>query len=125
MRQVTQSQRKLGQVDISKIEIDLRSRDEMPKILLGLQYIYCTDEIREEVFKILEAMIPSGIDKNNGRPGMELWKILVLGCVRLNNNCNYDKLQDIANNHRTLREMLGHGLVDSDYYYRLQTLVRN
>lgn len=125
MRKVTQAQRKLGQVDISKIEIDLRSRDEMPKILLGLQYIYCTDEIREEVFKILEAMIPSGIDKNNGRPGMELWKILVLGCVRLNNNCNYDKLHDIANNHRTLREMLGHGLVDSDYYYRLQTLKDN
>jgi len=125
MRKVTQAQRKLGQIDISKIEIDLRSRDEMPKILLGLQYIYCTDEIREEVFKILEAMIPSGTDKNNGRPGMELWKILVLGCVRLNNNCDYDKLHDFANNHRTLREMLGHGLVDSDYYYRLQTLKDN
>ena len=27
-------------VDISKIEIDLRSRDEIPKLLLGLQFIY-------------------------------------------------------------------------------------
>ena len=125
MRKVIQKQRLLGSIDISKIEIDLRSRDEMPKILLGLQYIYCTDEIREEVFKILEDMIPSGTDKNNGRPGMELWKILVLGCVRLSHNCDYDKLHDFANNHRTLREMLGHGLVDSDYYYRLQTLKDN
>jgi len=118
-------QRVLGSEGISKIEIDLRSRDEMPKILLGLQYIYCTDEIREEVFNILENMLPSRVDKNNGRPGMELWKILVFGCVRLNDNCDYDKLHDLANNHRTLREMLGHGIVDSDYYYRLQTLKDN
>ncbi len=125
MRKVIQKQRVLGSIDISKIEIDLRSRDEMPKLLLGLQYIYCTDEIREEVFEILESMIPSGTDKNNGRPGMELWKILVLGCVRLSHNCDYDKLHDFSNNHRGLREMLGHGLVDSAYYYRLQTLKDN
>ncbi len=125
MRKVMKEQRVLGSVDISKLEIDLRSRDEMPKILLGLQYIYCTDEIREEVFKILEEMVPTGTDRTNGRPGMELWKILVLGCVRLNNNCDYDKLHDLANNHRTLREMLGHGLVDKDFYYRLQTLKDN
>jgi len=125
MRKVMQEQRVLGSADISKIEIDLRCRDEMPKILLGLQYIYCTDELREEVFKILEEMIPSGIDKNNGRPGMELWKILVLGCVRLSNNCDYDKLQDFANNHRLLREMMGHGVIDSHHYYSLQTLKDN
>ncbi len=125
MRKVMREQRVLGSEDISKIEIDLRSRDEMPKILLGLQYIYCSAEIREEVFNILEDMVPSRIDKNNGRPGMELWKILVLGCIRLNDNCDYDKLHDLANNHRTLREMLGHGIVDTDFYYRLQTLKDN
>ena len=125
MRKVMKEQRVLGSEDISKIEIDLRCRDEMPKLLLGLQYIYCTDEIREAVFKILEDMIPSGTDKNNGRPGMELWKILVLGCIRLNDNCDYDKLQDLANNHRKLREMLGHGIVDHEFYYPQQTLKDN
>lgn len=125
MREVIRKQRVLGSQDISKIKIDLRSRDEMPKILLGLQYIYCTDEVRKEVFKILEDIVPPKTDKSNGRPGMDLWKILVLGCVRLNDNCNYDKLQDVANNHRTLREMLGHGLIDADYYYGLQTLKDN
>ncbi len=53
MRKVIQQQRKLGQIDISKIEIDLRCRDEIPKILLGLQHIYCNPEIREKVFKLL------------------------------------------------------------------------
>lgn len=125
MRKVKEQQRILGSLDICKIKIDLRSRDEMPKILLGLQYIYCTDEVREEIFQILEELIPSNIDKNNGRPGMDLWKIMVFGCVRLNDNCDYDKLHDLANNHRTLREMLGHGLFDDSFYYSLQTLKDN
>jgi hypothetical protein len=125
MREVIQSQRKLGQVDISKIEIDLRCRDEIPRVLLGLQYIYCNLEIREKVFKLLEELIPPTIDTDNGRPGMELWKILVLGCVRLTCNWDYDKLHDIANNHENIREMLGHGEMDKDKKYCLQTLKDN
>ncbi len=61
-----------GEVNISAIQFDLRSRDEIPKLLMGLQYIYMTPELREEVFKILETMIPEGVDPNNGRPGMSL-----------------------------------------------------
>ena len=60
MRKTIDPQMKLGQVDISEIEFDLRSRDEIPKLLMGLQYIYCTPEIREQVFKILEEMVPRG-----------------------------------------------------------------
>jgi uncharacterized protein Yka (UPF0111/DUF47 family) len=93
---------------------------------MGLQYIYCNVEIRREVFTILEDIVPKGIDENNGRPGMELWKILVLGTIRLNCNWDFDKLQEIANNHHTLRQMLGHGSIwKDDYQYALQTLKDN
>ena len=115
---------RLGAVDISQIKFDLRSRDEIPKLLMGLQYIYCTWEVREEVFKILEGIVPAGTDRNNGRRGMDLWKILVMGTIRLNCNWDYDKLREIANNHRTLRLMLGHGIVDT-HGYALQTLKDN
>jgi len=125
MRKIIDPQLKIGEVDISKIEFDLRSRDEIPKLLMGLQYIYVTPKIRKQVFQILEKIIPQGIDPNNGCPGMDLWKILVLGTLRLNCNWDFDKLQDIANNHKSLREMLGHGIVDKDYYYALQTLKDN
>ena len=125
MRKPIDPQMKLGAVDISQIKFDLRSRDEIPKLLMGLQHIYCTAEVKEEVFKILEDMIPPGVNKNNGRPGMELWKILVLGTIRLNCNWDYDKLHDICNNHKTLRLMLGHGIWDKDGYYALQTLKDN
>ena len=125
MRKTMNPQMQFGEVDISQVEFDLRCRDEIPKLLMGLQYIYCTLAIRDKVFRILEGIIPEGIDPNNGCPGMDLWKILVLGTIRLNCNWDYDKLQDIANNHRTLRQMLGHGILDEDYKYALQTLKDN
>ena len=125
MRKVKEQQMKFGEVDIATIEFDLRSRDEIPKLLMGLQHIYCTPEIREEVFKLLARIVPKDVDNKNGRPGMELWKILVLGTIRLNCNWDYDKLQEIANNHMTLREMLGHGFFDRNSKYALQTLKDN
>ncbi len=125
MRKVKESQMRFDEKDISQIEFDLRSRDEIPKLLMGLQYIYCKEEIRNEVFRILEGVITEGTDTKNGRPGMELWKILVLGTLRLNCNWDYDKVQEIANNHRKVREMLGHGRFDEDYRYALQTIKDN
>jgi len=125
MRKVVDSQMKFGQVSIANIEFDLRSRDEIPKLLQGLQQIHCNPTIREQVFKILEGIIPEDTDSDNGRPGMDLWKILVLGTLRLCCNWDYDKLMEIANNHRILRQMLGHGIMDQDYNYALQTLKDN
>jgi hypothetical protein len=46
---------------------------------------------------------------DTGREGLEHWQILVLAAVRLGCNLNYDKLQDLAENHRNLRQMLGVG----------------
>lgn len=125
MREVKKAQLKLGEIDISKVKIDLKSRDEIPKLLLGLQYIYCTPVIKEQVFTILEEKIEKDVDKTTGRPGMELWNILVLGTIRLNCNWDYDKLREIANNHKTLRQMLGHGFIDNGQEYALQTLKDN
>ncbi|MBT8491112.1 MAG: ISNCY family transposase [Deltaproteobacteria bacterium] len=132
MRKVIEKQLKIGQVDIGSIELDLQSRDEIPQLLLGLQAIYTDKPVRDEVFAALESMIPDNVDKRNGRPGMELWKILVLGTLRLNCNWDYDKLHDISNNHEKVREFLGHSKYDFDEInekkknkYKLQTLKDN
>ena len=125
MRKVKESQMKLGEVNIADIKFDLRSRDEIPKLLMGLQYIWCTPELRKNVFEILQKIVPIGIDPDTGRPGMELWKILVLGTLRLNCNCDYDKVQEIANQHNTLRQMLGHAFMDQNYQYPIQTIKDN
>jgi hypothetical protein len=125
MRHVIDPQNLLGQVDISTISFDPRSRDEIPKLLMGLQYIYCTPEVRKQVFGVLEEMIPSSVDKKNGRPGMALWKILVMGTIRLNCNWDYDKLKEIMDNHKTIRKMLGHPDFSDEYRYPMQTIEDN
>ena len=125
MRKVINPQTLLGQVDISEITFDPRSRDEIPKLLRGLQYIYCTPEIRAQVFDVLKEMVPQGVNMNTGRPGMELWKILVMGTIRLNCNWDYDKLKEIVDNHLTIRQMLGHPDFYDTYHYPMQTIEDN
>jgi hypothetical protein len=125
MRQIIDPQMKFGEVDISQIDFDIRSRDELPKLLIGLQHIYTTPEIRNKVFAILDRLIPDDVDKTNGRPGMTMWEILVLGAVRLICNWDYDKLHEIANHHDQLRQMLGISNFNQTQQFKLQTLRDN
>lgn len=123
MRKVIEKQLKFGQMDIDKIEIDIQSRDEIPQLLLGLQAIYRDVPLRKKIFRILESIVPEDTSKTTGRPGMNLWEILVLGTIRLNCNFDYDKLVEIANEHKTIREFLGH--IDFSDRYALQTVKDN
>ena len=125
MRAILNEQIQFGRTPIADITFDPKSRDEIPQLLKGLQYIYCSPEIRKQVFTVLKKMIPSGTDTKNGRPGMELWKILVLGTLRLNCNWDYDKLKNIADNHRSIRLMMGIGTYEEEVSFNLQTLKDN
>lgn len=122
MRQTINPQMQLGEVDISAITFNPKSRDDIPRLLRGLQHIWITPELRHRVFHVLESMIP--VNRHNGRPGMDLWKILVFGTLRLVTNCDYDRLQELANEHGTLRKMLGHGPYCTRSYH-IQTLQDN
>ena len=124
MRVVQNEQMQIGEVDISQIKFDPRSRDDIPKILKGLQYIYVNLDLREKIFALLEREIAPKVDKCNGRPGMELWKILVCGVLRLDLNEDYDRLCELVNHHNTIREMLGHGTFNEETYH-FQTLKDN
>ena len=125
MRSVSNSQLQLGESDIADIKIDTRSRDDIPQLLQGLQYLYTDKTLSSDIFNVLEKLIPEETSAEHGRPGMTLWNILVMGTLRLNLNCDYDRLLELVNQHRTIRQMLGHGLIDDDETYRLQTLRDN
>jgi len=124
MRKVIDLQMEFWKTDIGNIEFDLQSRDEIPKLLMGLQYIHRTASIRKKVAEILKQIVPRK-NYETGRPGMDLWKILVLGTLRLNCNWDYDKVLEMANNHNKLREMLGHSKTDFGSQYALQTIRDN
>jgi len=124
MRLLQNQQMLIGEVDVSNVTFNLKSRDDIPKILRGLQHLYTTEPLRENIFALLEKNIQPSVDKSIGRPGMTLWRILVCGVVRLDLNCDYDRLLELVNQHSTLREMLGHGPFD-DHLYSLQSLKDN
>ena len=123
MRELTR--KPLEEMDIDKLELELQSRDDIPQILKGLQYIFLTPERRQEVFNLLNGIFPPELDLNNGRPGMDMWSIFVMGVLRLNLNCDYDRLHNLVNNHRTIRQILGHGITDDGKVHCLQTLKDN
>ena len=129
MRKIINPQMKLGEEKIAAIRLDSKSRDDIPHILRGLQYIYVTPDLRERVFAILSEVIPEGVagkaSQDTGRPGMEQWKILVLGVLRQGLNADYDRIHELANQHNTLRQMLGHSDWGDDTRYELQTLKDN
>ena len=112
-------------MDIDKIELELNSRDDIPQLIKGLQYIFVTPPLRQEVVAILNGIFPPELDLDNGRPGMDMWSILVMGVLRLSLNCDYDRLHNLVNNHLTIRQILGHGDVDDRKHYTLQNLKDN
>lgn len=124
MRAVQNAPMQIGEVDVSQIKFDPRSRDDIPKVLRGLQQLYMNVELRERIFALLERAIAPKVAKRNGRPGMELWKILVCGVLRLDLNADYDRVCELVNHHHTIREMLGHGQFNAETYH-FQTLKDN
>jgi len=131
MRKVIEPQMQLGEEAIGAIRLDPKSRDDIPQLLQGLQHLYITPEVRERVFAILKEVLPERkgegdkADPNTGRPGMSQWTILVLGVLRLGLNADYDRIQELANQHNTLRQILGHSDWADETHYELQTLKDN
>ena len=125
MRRTFNPQLELGATPIEEILFNARSRDDIPQLLKGLQHIYCNADLRESVFDILQTQFSADIDFDNGRPGMDLWIILVLGTLRLGLGCDYDRLHELANEHRTIRAMMGHSDWQGEHEYGLQTLKDN
>ena len=125
MRQTRKSQLALGEARIEDIKLDHKSRDDIPAVLLGLQHLYSHEETREKLFSLLEEHILPGTNRNVGRPGMELWRILVMGVLKQGLGCDFDRLHELVNQHRTVREFLGHGAFSQDDTYEFQTIIDN
>jgi len=53
MRKSIKLQQEIWSINISDIEFDLKSRDEITKLLIGFQHIYNTPEVLNSIFDIL------------------------------------------------------------------------
>ena len=109
MRQAFATQLRLDGMSIGEIPLNVECRDEIVPILAGLQHIYSQPELRAEILRLIARDVNRQTREDCGREGLDYWQILVLACVRLGCNLDYDRLQDLAEQHRTLRLMMGLG----------------
>jgi len=134
MRKRYEIQQSLGTIPISEVSISAKSRLELPAILKALQHIFKNPGLRDSILSLLEDDIQK--DKRaTGRMGMSLWEIFVMGVVRLGMDLDYaraclrhDSLEDLVNNHKSLRGILGVDMewsFNKDKIYHIQTMKDN
>ena len=112
MRHARERQRRLDGGSVSQVVLNLNCRDELIPILRGLQQVYATPKVRDAILKLVERDVSAKSRSDRGREGLSDWCILVLAAVRLGCNLDYDKLHDLAENHRALRSIMEIGEFD-------------
>jgi transposase, IS5 family len=109
MRVAFQEQPRLDCPPVDAIPLNVKCRDEIIPILRALQHVYGQVPLRREILEVVGNDVNAGSSPAHGRTGLSYWTITVLAAVRLGCNFDYDKLQDLAEQHRTLRLLMGIG----------------
>src|SRR6516164_4788506 len=102
-------QQRLDCFPIAQVKLNLECRDEIVPILRALQHVYEDAAVRRELLQLVGKDVNQGTSRKHGRRGLNYWEIVVLAAARLGCNLDYDKLQDLAENHRSLRQIMGIG----------------
>ena len=59
MRNLRNPQLERGEVRIEDIELDIKSRDDIPVLLIGLQHLYTQEALRDRLFALMGRTFPS------------------------------------------------------------------
>src|SRR5215213_1026370 len=81
---------------IERVSFQLNCRHELIPILVALQHIYGQPEVCQRLLGLIQQDVNKDTRATRGRAGLSYWEILVLAAVRLGCNCDYDALQDLA-----------------------------
>lgn len=109
MRKPFSTQTRFDCQTIPQVKLNLNCRDEIVPILYGLQHIYGQPRLRDEILNLVKHDVNEHSRNDRGREGLDYWHITVLAAVRLGCNLDFDKLQDLAEQHRALRQIMGIG----------------
>ena len=112
---------------IEEIEIDSKSRDDIPRILIALKELWMNTPFRDRILLILEEQIGAKVKQNVGHPNMDCWRIFVLSALKGGLECSYDRLCDLADNHQTIRQVLQHEEPNftNKELYEVETVIDN
>jgi transposase, IS5 family len=109
MRVALQEQPRLDCPPVDAVPLNLNCRDEIIPILRALQHLYGQPDLRQEILDLVGKDVNRHSSPDRGREGLSYWAIVVLAAVRLGCDFDYDRLQDLAEQHRTLRLIMGIG----------------
>jgi len=109
MRKAFAKQTRLDCQRVTQVKVNLNCRDEIVPILRGLQHVYSQPQLRDEILALVAQDVNEHARGDRGRAGLDYWQIVVLAAVRLGCDLDYDKLQDLAEQHRALRQIMGVG----------------
>lgn len=109
MRKAFDPQGRLDGCSVQGVQLNWECRHEIIPILQSLQHIYAQPQVRDEILRLIAQDVNGESRDDLGREGMDYWQILVLAAVRLGCHLNYDQLQDLAEQHRALRHIMGLG----------------
>ena len=116
MRTIMELRRPPGSIPIEDVKPYAKSRDDTPALPVGLQAVYRDEAPRNELFALLDKHILLDRSRDTGRPGMDLRAVLAVGVLKQGLRCDCDRLQDLADGHLKIRQMLGHGNLDESKY---------
>ena len=124
MRKAYPTQLRFDTVPIQNVELNLECRDSIVPVLKALQHVYSDRELTTRILDLIAADVNSQSRTDTGREGLDYWHLCVLAAVRLGCNLTYDQLQDLAENHRSLRAIMGLGECDENSFHH-KTLRNN
>jgi hypothetical protein len=102
-------QQRLDCLPVTEVSLNMNCRDEIIPILRALQHLYGNVPLRRELVGLVGKDVNHTTSRKQGRRGLSYWEITVLAAVRLGGDLDYDRLQDLAENHRNLRLIMGIG----------------
>ena len=125
MRKTFDRQQRMDCQPIAHLQLNFNCRDEIIPILAALKHIYLQPKLCDEILRAVARDVNRDSSPKRGREGMDYWPILVLAAVRLGCNFNYDRLQDLAEQHRALRQVMGVGEWDEEGDFNWRTIRNN
>lgn len=114
MRDRFEQQYSIGRRLIKDTPIKLKYKDKLDELIAAMKAIYCHPEYNQRLFAVLERYLVEN-KKKTGRKGMDLWCIFVLSQVRLCLNMDYGWVYNLANNHLSIRWLMG---IETEYSFK-------
>ncbi len=116
---------RLEELRIQDIDLERKSRHDIPALLRGIRYLCKDEKLRTCLFELIDKYIPPGINGKTGWPDIEVWRVFIMGCLKQGLGYKFSFVNEPVNNHYTIRKLLGHMNIRDEYECDYQTMVDN